>query len=168
VKSHKDFAIHTPRRCTIDMPTTKQRSQQGSKRQTSTSTVVPKPVVDQAHLSLAELVKKPKENALLKEAVDHVLDVITGALAQGYSHEKLVEVMQKNGFNVNLALLQQASTPATETAKTSPAGRTSTSRGGRAKTNSRTTTEKAPTQRSRSVAKSRTTASTTSARSRAK
>lgn len=92
------------------MAITNQRSQRGSKKQTMTSTTVPKAVVEHAHLSLVELAQKPKDNVLLREAVEQTLDAIAEILAKGYSPEEVAALMRKNGFNLNLSKLPQSGT----------------------------------------------------------
>lgn len=112
------------------MTTTKSRSQSGSKRRILTSTVVPKAIVEQAHLSLAELAKKPKENALLRDAVEQTLDAIATILDKGYSPDEVADLMRKNGFSLNLSKLRQGGAAKGnsrngKTAKASPQSRSS-------------------------------------------
>jgi hypothetical protein len=114
------------------MTTTKSRSQSGSKRRILTSTVVPKAIVEQAHLSLAELAKKPKENALLRDAVEQTLDAIATILDKGYSPDEVAELMRKNGFSLNLSKLRQGGAASAKgnsrngkTSKASPQSRSS-------------------------------------------
>jgi hypothetical protein len=87
------------------MTVTKKRSKSGPTKRSS-STTVPKTIVEQATLSLIDLPEKPKDQLHLREAVEHMLDTILVALSKGYNHDDVAALLSEKGLDITPASLK--------------------------------------------------------------
>ena len=77
-----------------------------TRRRSPSSTTVSKTFIEKAALTLQDLPEKPKEELLLREAMEEMYDDITAALAKGYSLEEVVAILNDKGININIPSLK--------------------------------------------------------------
>jgi hypothetical protein len=67
---------------------------------------VSKTFIEKAALTLQDLPEKPKEELLLREAMEEMYDDITAVLAKGYSLEEVGAILNDQGININIPSLK--------------------------------------------------------------
>jgi hypothetical protein len=87
------------------MAVTKQKTKSGRKR-ASTSSAIPKTILEKVQHSLTTLPEKPKEGIPLREALEQMQDVIVEALAKGYNHEDVASLLTQEGVTINAPSLK--------------------------------------------------------------
>lgn len=87
------------------MAVTKEKPKSGRKR-ASTSSTIPKTILEKVQNSLTTLPEKPKEGVPLREALEQMQDVIVEALAKGYNHEDVASLLTQEGVAINAPSLK--------------------------------------------------------------
>jgi hypothetical protein len=76
-------------------------------RKRSKTSTLSRQVIDQADDFLQSLPEKPRQNWSLREAVEHLRDQISEALAKGYSYEDVAEMLSGQGIEISPSTLKK-------------------------------------------------------------
>jgi hypothetical protein len=77
-----------------------------TRHRSPSSTTVSKTFIEKVASTLQDLPEKPKEELLLREAMEEMYDDLAAALAKGYSLEEMVAILNDKGIDINIPSLK--------------------------------------------------------------